>query len=123
MLPKLSSGYLTPESTSNDRGACPDELPDFHDRQAAQVEWRALAPLLSHSSVMRVSRDGGERPDLIVVGHSLEIQTVGLRAVDTQKIRFERLVTCRVGEAMAVTERGGRRRELGVVEQLFPLDA
>lgn len=60
MLPKLSSGYLTPESTSNDRGACPDELPDFHDRQTAQVEWTALAPLLSHSPVMRVSRDGGK---------------------------------------------------------------
>ena len=60
MLLKTSSGYLTPESTSNDRAACPDELPDFHDRQAAQVEWTALAPLLSHSSVMRVSRDGGK---------------------------------------------------------------
>ena len=40
--------------------ACPDELPNFHDRQAAQIEWAALAPLLSHSPVMRVSRDGGK---------------------------------------------------------------
>lgn len=60
MYSKTSSGYPTPESTSNDRAACPDELPDFHDRQAAQVEWAALASLLSHSPVMRVSRDGGK---------------------------------------------------------------
>lgn len=60
MYLKTSSGYPTPESTSNDRAACPDELPDFHDRQAAQAEWAALAPLLSHSRVMRVSRDRGK---------------------------------------------------------------
>lgn len=86
----------------------------------SRVERRALGDRLYGANV---SRDGSERPDLIVVGHSLEIQTVGLRAVDTRKFRFERLVTCRVGEALVVTERGGRRRELGVVEQLFPLDA
>lgn len=60
MYPKTSSGYPTPKRSSNDRAACPDELPDFHDRQAAQVEWTALAPLISHSPVMRVSRDGGK---------------------------------------------------------------
>lgn len=60
MYSKTSSGYPTPKRTSKDRAACPDELPDFHDRQAALVEWKALAPLISHSPVVRVSRDGGK---------------------------------------------------------------
>lgn len=57
---KVSSGYPTPEYNCNDSVACPDELPDFHDRRAAEGEWAALAGLLSHSPVMRVSRDGGK---------------------------------------------------------------
>src|SRR5699024_742365 len=57
---KTSSGYPTHDCTSNDCAACPDELPDFYDRQAAQVEWTALAPLISHSPAIRVSRDGGK---------------------------------------------------------------
>lgn len=60
MYSKTSSGYPTHDCTSNDRAACPDTLPDFHDRATAQAEWTALAPLLSHSPVMRVSRDGGK---------------------------------------------------------------
>ncbi|WGP08105.1 hypothetical protein QFE97_19020 (plasmid) [Bacillus subtilis] len=60
LLNKSSSGYRTPKSEFNISVACPDELPDFHDRQAAQVEWKALAPLISHSPVVRVSRDGGK---------------------------------------------------------------
>lgn len=59
MYSKTSPGYPTVESTSNDRAACPGTLPDFHDQQSAQVEWKALAPLISHSPSMRVSRDGG----------------------------------------------------------------
>lgn len=60
MFTKSSSGYRAPKHERNSATACPDELPDFHDRQAAQVEWKALAPLLSHSPVVRVSRDGGK---------------------------------------------------------------
>lgn len=60
MIRKTSSGYPISKIEINDDGPCPDELPDFHDRQAAQVEWKALAPLLSHSPVVRVSRDGGK---------------------------------------------------------------
>lgn len=60
MFLKTSSGYSTPKRGSNDRVACPDELPDLHDRQAAEAEWAALAGLLSHSPVVRVSRDGGK---------------------------------------------------------------
>lgn len=60
MILKTSSGYPTLKRGCNDRVACPDELPDFHDRQAAQIEWAALASLVSHSPVMRVSRDGGK---------------------------------------------------------------
>ena len=60
MYSKTSSGYPTHDCTSNDCAACPDELPDFYDRQAAQVEWTALAPLISHSPAIRVSRDGGK---------------------------------------------------------------
>lgn len=60
MIQKTSSAYPTPESISNGCAACPDNLPDFYDQQAAQTEWTALAPLISHSPVVRVSRDGGK---------------------------------------------------------------
>lgn len=59
-MTKLSSGYRAPENNFNNRNACPDELPDFHDRDAARREWAALAPLIAHTPVIRVSRDGGK---------------------------------------------------------------
>lgn len=59
MFKKSSSGYRVPERKNKVRVACPDELPDFHDRDAATREWTALAPLISHTPVMRISRDGG----------------------------------------------------------------
>ena len=60
MLNKSSSGYRAPERERNTTTACPDELPDFHDRDAARREWAALAPLIAHTPVIRVSRDGGK---------------------------------------------------------------
>lgn len=68
---------------------------------------------------------GGEENDrhLVVLGHSIEVFTVGLRTVDTQRIRFERIDTCRPGTQLSLTLRGGRRCDLGEVMQIFPLDA
>lgn len=61
---------------------------------------------------------------LVIISHRLEVLRAQRRHIDTETYKFEEIVACAAGKALKIRRHPGRAAaDLGVVEDVFPLEA